>query len=155
MKKILVSKYTLYIAFACLIGSIILVIFNLSQIENFQAKYRNEQRQKDIQSLVDGTKKYISAKNNCPRTSNPVPQTFLPELLFEGNSPKGGVSISTLEDMSDFINTNLRDPENAPYMVGTFGDKIYFYTNNYEKNGGSEDTYFLVIESSLCNQVRV
>lgn len=148
------TRTILIIILVCLIGSIILVIVNFSYFETSQIKYRNDIRKSDIHNTAEGIKKFISEKNNCPRTSNPVPEAFLPELIFDGsNNPKGGVSISTLEDVSNFIEENKKDPSGSPYLVGTFDNKIYIYTNSFEVYKSSNQTYFESIETSLCNQI--
>jgi len=154
--KSIKSKILIFIILISIIGSIVLILLNLSYIESYQIKYRNDIRTKDIKSISGGIKRYIAEKNNCPRTSNPVPQTFLPELVFDGSgNPKGGVNISTLEDMGSYIDSGKKDPSGSPYLVGTYDNKIYIYTNHFEIYGSTNQTFFELIETSLCNQISI
>ncbi|GIW57389.1 MAG: hypothetical protein KatS3mg083_334 [Candidatus Dojkabacteria bacterium] len=47
--------------------------------------------------------RFINETKNCPRTSTPVPNTYLPELVVDENkgNPRGGVSIATLEEVAE------------------------------------------------------
>lgn len=157
MRKIInfLKKRIIFIIISiCLLGSILLIILNLSFFETSQIKYRNDIRKSEIKKITDGLKKYILDKNNCPRTSNPVPQAFLPELIFDGsNNPRGGVSISSLEDLQNYIDEGKKDPSGSPYLIGTFDNKIYVYTNSFEVYKSSNQTYSDSLETSLCNQI--
>lgn len=143
-----------FVSIVGIIGSIILIIFNISLIEQLQIQYRNDIRVQNLQSIANGVEKFINEKNNCPRTSNPVPQTFLPELIFETNdSPSGGVSVSSLEDINNYVDINMKDPGGSPYFIGITGNKIVFYTLDYEVQGSAKKAYFVSISTSLCSQI--
>jgi hypothetical protein len=146
------KNFILLIGLFCILGSIVLIILNFSIIQNTQIQYRNQRRQADITEIADGIKKYITNSNNCPRINTPVPETFLPDLVFEGsNNPKGGVNISTLEDMETYIDLGKKEPNGGPYLIGTFENKIYIYTNNFETLDSPTKAYFQIIETSLCS----
>lgn len=152
--KITKFRIYLFLVLISVLGSVVLVLLNISYIERYQIKYRNDIRARDIKVLAEGIKMYITEKNNCPMTSNPVPRTFLPELVFDGSgNPKGGVNISTLENMEDYIDLQKKDPSGGPYLIGTYGNKIYIYTNNFEVYKSNNQTIFELIETDLCNQI--
>ncbi len=155
MTKIFKSKYTKWVFIAGILGSLILIIVNYTQIDNYRIKLRNEERKLELQTLSEGLKKYILEKNTCPSISTPAPQTFLPELIIDSNnSPKGGANINNIEEVESYLNRTNSDPSGAPYFIGISNNLIYIYTNDYEINSNSRNIYFVTIEASLCNQIR-
>ncbi len=142
MTKVIKSRtFWVFIIF-CLAASLLLVFFNLSQFKKYQINKRNAQRQTDILNLGNGIKSYIAANNNLPTSSNPDTKSFLPELLFEGNTPSGGINVQTLENMQGYIDTNIKDPSGTPYLIGTYEDQIVIYTTNFETDKKTTQTYF-------------
>lgn len=111
----------------------ITIIINISNIRNYQAYVREETRKKDLEYIKSGIEEYINKMNNCPRTSNPVPHTYLPQLILEDGYLKGGVPVFTLEDINNFINPNRTfDPKGTPYFIGIKDNLIYVYSNEME-----------------------
>lgn len=153
-KRFFKSKWVRFIFIFGLVGSIILIFLNYSQIETYQIKFRNDERQRELKNISEGLKKYILVKNTCPTTSTPIPQTYLAELIIDSNNdPKGGVSIASLENIDDYFNKEEKDPSGNPYFAGIYNNLIYLYTNDYELSSTSKKIYFQTVEASLCNQV--
>jgi len=143
MRKIIKLKKFWYFVLFCLLVSGILIVFNLSQFKRYQLNRRNEDRKNTIIKLLASVESYIANNNNLPTTSNPEPKNFLPELLFEGKKPSGGVPVSTLENMQGYnIDLNIKDPSGSPYFVGTFEDELIIYTTNFEVYNSGNETYF-------------
>ncbi len=136
------------------LANVYLIFFNFSLFETFQINYRNELRRKDLDYLKNGIEKFINETKNCPRTSTPVPNTYLPELVIdENNNPKGGVSISTLEEVGDFVDISRKDPKGSSYLIGVVRNNIIIYTSDYELEPGNKTIYFSSISTDLCNDV--
>jgi hypothetical protein len=108
----------------------------------FQINRRNSDRKNQIDSILSGLKQYISTNNNLPTTSNPDVKSFLPELLFDGSNPYGGVSVSTLENVQEYFDSGLKDPSGDPYLIGTFEDQIIVYTSHLERFKSRNEVYF-------------
>lgn len=148
------SKILAFIFVSGIVGSIILIVLNISIIDRLQIEYRNKIRENDLNSISQGLEKFIKETNNCPRTNNPVPRTFLPELIFdESEGPRGGVSLSTLEEVESYIDIHKKDPKGTPYLIGVSRDLIIIYTLDYEVIGSRTKTYFVTLNTSLCNQI--
>lgn len=143
MSKIIKSKKFLWFVGLCLLGSLLLVIFNLSLFKKYQVTQRNNERKTEIKTVIDGVKKYTTENNNLPTTSNPSEKSFLPELiLLDNNKPTGGVGVQTMENMNGYLDTSIKDPSGDPYFIGTFENSVIVYTNNLELEDGKHDIYF-------------
>jgi hypothetical protein len=155
MKKIIKSKTFLSFMLFCLFASVLLAVFNFSQFKKYQMNQRNQQRESDVEQILSGIKRYISTNNNLPTTSNPDTASFLPELLFVGSNPTGGVNVSTLENMQEYFNIGIKDPAGDPYLVGTYEDQVVVYTNRFEREENSSEVYFKVfkVTSSVDGKV--
>lgn len=136
------------------LANIFLILFNSSLFEKFQINYRNDIRRKDLDYLKNGIEKFINETKNCPRTSTPVPNTYLSELVIdENNNPKGGVSIATLEEVGNFVDISKKDPKGSSYLIGVVRNNIIIYTLDYELESGNKTTYFSSISTDLCNDI--
>jgi hypothetical protein len=142
MKKIIKSKTFVGFVLFCLLASAVLVVFNLSQFQRFQINRRNQQREHDVDFILSGIQKYITANNNLPTTSNPDAKSFLPELLFVGSKPSGGINVSTLENMQEYIDLGVRDPSGDPYLVGTYEDQVVVYSTRFEHFNADDDVFY-------------
>lgn len=161
MKKFLANKKKLY-SLLFLISIIIIgltLFINITTIQNYQAYLRDETRKKDLQNIKLGVEKYINTVNNCPKTSNPVPHTYLPNLILEDGYLKGGVPVFTLEDMNDFYDTKKAfDPKSNPYFIGIKDNYIYIYSvqpESYNFNQKSNESTIkninVFIDAKLCS----
>lgn len=155
MKKIIKSRLFAIIVVFCLIVSTVLLVFNLSQFQKFQINRRNRDRKSQIDSILSGVKRYISANNNLPTTSNPDTKSFLPELLFDGSNPYGGVSVSTLENMQEYFDLSIKDPSGDPYLIGTYEDQVVTYTGLFERFQAGNTVYYNLfkVNSSVDGKV--
>lgn len=151
MKRIIKSRTFVGFVLFCLLASAVLIVFNLSQFKRYQMNRRNQQRKHDVDLVISGIKKYIEANNNLPTTSNPDTKSFLPELLFSGSNPYGGVTISTLENMQEYFDLGMKDPSGDPYLVGTFEDQIIVYTNHFEQFKAQEEVYYQTFKVNPSN----
>ncbi|BDQ04814.1 MAG: hypothetical protein KatS3mg084_0332 [Candidatus Dojkabacteria bacterium] len=134
------------------LANIFLIIFNFSLFETFQINYRNDIRRKDLDNIKSEIERFINETKNCPRTSTPLPNTYLPELLVDDKgNPRGGVSIATLEEADDFIDIHRKDPKGSPYLIGVMRNYIIIYTLDYELGSGRKTTYSISISTDLCN----
>lgn len=147
------KKITYYVSILLLIASAILIFFNLSQIQGFQIKIRNDQRQKDVNEIASKVEKYIKEEKKCPTTSNPVPKSYLPELIFDKKIPRGGINVNTLEDMGKYLGNEKKDPEGNPYSLGIFEGEIIVYNSHVESINGPDTVYFKTIDADLCNVI--
>lgn len=152
MSKVIRSKKLIWLAIFCLIGSLLLIIFNLSQFQKYQMNKRNNERKSEISNFINGLKNYVKDNNNLPTTSNPNEKSFLPELIvLEDKKPSGGVSVQTLENVGGYLDTSIKDPSGQPYFIGTFEDKIIVYTNNLELEDGANEVYFEQLQLDTNN----
>jgi hypothetical protein len=139
-----------------LVVSGILIAVNLSQVKRYQLSRRNETRTTDIDNIAKGIQNYVRNTKNLPTTSSPSKDSFLPEILFVGERPTGGVPISTLEDINGYnFDTNIKEPAGTPYFIGTFENKIIVYTTEFEnKNSFGKETYYKSIEIESTQEVQ-
>jgi len=143
MKKIIKSRIFWWFVGICILASIIIAVFGLSnQIKLYQINSRNKERKSEVNLIIQGVQTYISTYNNLPTTANPEVGSFLPDLLFEGNKPSGGVSVQTLESMEGILNIDNKDPLGNPYYVGIYQDQVIVYTTTYELYPSGNDVYF-------------
>ncbi len=142
MKTLLRSKLLLLITLVCLMGSIVLIAFNFSRFEQYQMSRRNEERKDDVAQVLAGVNRYIDEKKNLPTVSSLGENTFLPEILFDGGVPSGGVSIQSLENVEGFVTTSEKDAQGNTYFIGTFQEQIIVYTTSIENKNGTQEVYF-------------
>jgi hypothetical protein len=157
MSNVIKSKKIWWLVLICLLGSLILIVFNLAQFKRYQLTKRNNERKTEISSIVAGIKNYVKTNTNLPTTSNPSEKSFLPELiLLEDKKPSGGVNVQSLENMAGYVDTNIKDPSGNPYFIGTFDDKIIVYTNSLELDEGKTDVYFeqLTLDTNNAGSVK-
>jgi hypothetical protein len=155
MRKFVRSKPFVGFILFCLLTSAALVFFNLSQFQRYQLNKRNQQREKDVQTIISGLKNFITNNNNLPTTTNPDTKSFLPELLFVGSKPSGGVSVSTLESVQGYFDMNLKDPSGTAYLIGTFEDQIIVYTTRFERLNESDDVYYATLKVTSSPEGKV
>lgn len=148
------SRKLVYLILVCVSASIVLIAFNFSQFTKYQISRRNNERKSEIANLTKGLANYIRSNSNLPTTSNPAEKSFLPELiLLDGTRPSGGVSIQTLENVSDHMDSNMKDPSGNPYFIGTYEDKVLIYTNNFETENRGTDVYFESLDLPTTTKV--
>lgn len=155
MSRLIKSKKFIFFISICILGSLLLIVFNLSQVQKYQLNRRNTQREKDLTTITNGIKDYIVNNNNLPTISNLDQNSFLPELLFINQHPSGGISIQSLENMQGYFDLNMKDPFGNPYLIGTSGDKVIIYTPNFEVYKSANEVYFksLKIKSSTSGTI--
>jgi hypothetical protein len=142
MKIIKSKNFWRFIAF-CLVASVILIVINLSQLQKYRISQRNNKRKEDIGLIIASIKTYLNNNdNNLPKTSNPDEDSLLPEIIFAENTPTGGVSVSTLENMEGYSNVKLTDPSGSPYYIGTSADEVIIYSETLEIYKSSNQTYY-------------
>lgn len=153
-KKKVISLFFLVFLFVV----VVMVGLNITAIQTYQARLRDEIRRQNLSTIKKGLETYIISTNNCPKTSNPVPHTYLPELIVEDGFLKGGVSVSSLEDVDDYFNKNMLDPKGNAYLIGINNGLIYIYTNEVEDKTqlqlNTKDeikSIYEVINSNLCS----
>lgn len=131
------------VVFILLVVAISVFVFlNINKYREYNLNRRNEDREEDLESILEGVTKFIEDKNNLPTTSNPSPQSILPEIAFIDSNPSGGVIVQSLEMFNNYLDLKINDQGTASYYIGTLEDLIIVYTNDFElKNGEREVVY--------------
>jgi cell division protein FtsI/penicillin-binding protein 2 len=124
------------------ISLVILIFLNINKYQEFIIDRRNEDRENDLQSILDGVREYIQDNNNLPTTSNPSQQSLLPEITFINTEPTGGVIIQSLELFDDYLDLRIDDQSKASYYIGTLENLVIVYTNDFELENGEREVIY-------------
>ena len=149
------DRLVVFIFFLLLLFIGTLVYFNFYLVENLRLSMIDNQKRKNLEKIKLGIELYINSTNNCPKTSNPEPGTYLPALIVEDGYLKGGVSVLSLDESKKYLENYVSASDARGYLVGIMDNKIYIYTNEI-KLPGKEDSngitsLYTYIETSLCS----